>query len=135
MESNSPQKTLPRKSTRRSPLRRPGCVIALILWFTLLLSPCIFIYLAANEEISIQTGDAPEQRLRIWLVQAAGQSGLGISNGTVYQQDDNNLCVQTDVNFLLWRGEGQSSQYCECYTHSQSGWDTTEVNQGTCAQP
>ena len=116
----------------RHPLRRPGCVIALIIWFLVLLSPCFMIVLAVRGEISITTGGAPEQRARVWLIQEAGQSGIGLSNVDVQQTADDAICVQTNVNFLLWRGEAEPTQYCECYTQAESGWQATSVEQGSC---
>ena len=99
----------------RSPIAKLGCGIALIIWFSLLLAPCFMFILATRGEISIATGEAPEQRLRIWLIQEARQSGLGVSNASVKQVDEN-VCVQTSVTFILWRGEASPTEYCECYT-------------------
>jgi hypothetical protein len=119
----------------RHPLRKPGCVIALVLWFVLLLTPCIMIVLAMQGEISIAIGSAPEQRLRVWLIQEAGQSGIGFSNADIRQASENALCVQTNVNFLLWRGRAEPAQYCECYAQAESGWQATRVEQGACSAP
>ncbi len=120
---------------RRSPLRRPGCVLGIIIWFMLLLSPCIVVILASRGEVSISTGSAPEQHLRIWLVQEARQRGLGISTASVFEQDEDAICVQTNVSFLMWQGEGESSAYCECYQQSDSGWQTTSLEQNACQSP
>lgn len=119
---------------RRSPLSRLGCAVALILWFTLLLSPCFMIVLATRGEISVTTGPAPEQRVRIWLIQEADQSGIGISSGTMIQHEDE-ICVQTDVNFVLWQGEAQPVQYCECYIQAKETFQLTDVTQAACQQP
>jgi hypothetical protein len=118
----------------RHPLRNPGCVVALIIWFVVLLSPCFMIVLAVRGEISIPTGGAPEQRLRIWLIQEARQSGIGMSSASV-QQNSENLCVQTTVSFILWRGEAEPTQYCECYAQSETGWQPTLAEPGACPQP
>ncbi|MFN8565855.1 MAG: hypothetical protein U0703_30415, partial [Anaerolineae bacterium] len=53
---------------RRSPLRRAGCIVALVIWFGILLLPCFLVVLAVQQEISIPTGGAPDQRLRLWLI-------------------------------------------------------------------
>lgn len=120
----------------RHPLRRPGCVIALVLWFLILLTPCIMIMLATQGEISIPTGSAPEQRLRVWLVQEAAQSGIGISNVDVQWTTDEALCVQTSVRFLIWRGRAEEpSQYCECYEKAESDWRISRVDEGACPNP
>lgn len=119
----------------RHPLRSPGCVIALIIWFVVLLLPCFLIILAVRGEISITTGSAPEQRLRIWVIQEAGQSGIGISNVDVQPNGADALCVQTNVSFVMWRGEAEAMHYCECYAQSESGWQLTSVEQSTCSPP
>lgn len=118
----------------RHPLRNPGCVIALILWFAALLSPCVLLYLAMRGEISITTGSAPEQRVRIWLVQETQQSGIGLSNAAVLETEEA-LCVQTNVTFVLWRGRAEPTAYCECYTQTPSGWQTLSVQENACFAP
>jgi hypothetical protein len=110
-------------------------MIALVIWFLVLLSPCFLIVLAVRGEISITTGSAPEQRIRVWVIQEAGQSGVGFSNVDIHQTADDALCVQTNVRFLLWRGHAEPTQYCECYEQVESGWRTTSVNQGVCSTP
>ena len=117
-----------------SPLKRPGCVLGLILWFVVLLTPCFLIMLAVRGEISVTTGPAPEQRLRIWLIQEADQSGIGLSNASI-QGGGESLCVQTNVHFVLWRGEAQPTQYCECYTLAGSDYEIAKITQEACSQP
>jgi hypothetical protein len=122
---------------RRGPLARVGCAVALILWFTLLLSPCFAIVLVSRGEISIPTGNAPEQRIRVWLIMEAAQRGLGISNASIQSVGVNQLCVQTNISFLLWQGRGEPSSYCECYERNSEseGWNSTAVNTGACVAP
>ncbi|MBZ0303284.1 MAG: hypothetical protein K8J31_26310 [Anaerolineae bacterium] len=119
---------------RRHPLRRPGCILGLILWFLILLTPCFMIVLAVQGEIAVTTGSAPDQRLRVWLIQEAAQSGIGVSSASVQTQDDL-LCVQTDVRFVLWRGSAEPTQYCECYTGTDANWQTVRVEQSACSLP
>lgn len=119
----------------RNPLRRPGCVIGIILWFLLLLSPCLCIMLASRGEVTIDTGSAPEQQLRVWMIQEARQRGLGISNGRVVLQDDNNVCVRTDVSFLLWEGEAESISFCECYSQTDGAWQRSNASENVCDSP
>ncbi len=118
----------------RYPLRRPGCLIALVVWFVVLLSPCILLFLAIRGEISISTGSAPDQRVRIWLIQEPRQSGIGLSNTQVRQNADG-LCVQTNVSFVLWQGEAEPTAYCECYTQAETGWQIVSAEEGACQIP
>ncbi len=120
---------------RRSPLRRAGCIIALVIWFAILLLPCFFIVLAVQQEIVIPTGGAPGQQSRVWLISEADARGIGISTASALQPDETSLCVQTDVLFLLWAGSQEPSSYCECYARETSGdaWAFTEAVAGVCA--
>jgi len=121
---------------RRSPLRRAGCIVALILWFAILLTPCFFIVLAAQQEISISTGSAPGQQIRVWLVSEADQRGLALSTGSMRQIGENTICVQTEVRFLLWAGSAEPINYCECYERASSAdsWSATTTTTGICSE-
>jgi hypothetical protein len=119
----------------RSRVRRLGCYGALALWFLLLLTPCLCIVLATQEQITVDLGSAPEQTLRIWLVNEAAKRGIGISRPSVYGDTHGNaICVQTDVNFLLWTGQEAPSSYCSCYTRpdSQRAWAESQTLSGQC---
>ena len=118
---------------RRHPLKRPGCIIGLIIWFLILLTPCFMIALAAQGEIAIQTGGAPEQRIRLWLIQEADQSGIGISTPMTVTRDQG-ICVETNVSFVLWRGQADATRYCECYVQVNDNWQTTSTAQGSCSE-
>ena len=118
---------------RRSPLARLGCGVALVIWGLLLLTPCFFITLAVRGEISLDTGPAPEQRLRIWLIMEADERGLGISTTSSVPQADL-TCIQTDVRFVLWEGEAEPVSYCHCYEHPPDSdtWNLQAVTSNTC---
>jgi predicted membrane protein len=119
------------KVVKKGPLRRLGCIIGLIIWLFLVFSPCLMIVLAVRGEIALTTGSAPEQKLRIWLIQEAAQSGVGFSNVDVLTDGDQ-LCVQTNVRFMLWRGQAEPAQYCECYTRTETDWQLLDVSQDAC---
>ncbi len=127
---------VPPQPARRSPLRRTGCVIALIVWFAILLLPCFFIVLAVQQEISITTGSAPGQLTRLWLISEADQRGLALSTGAAHSSGENAVCVQTDVRFLLWAGESEPVTYCECYERSSASdaWAFTTSTTSACAE-
>lgn len=115
-------------------LRRVGCAGALVIWFIVMLFPCFMITLAFQKEISIATGDLPEQRLRLWLVMEPRQEGLGFSSTSVSTHDDQS-CMQTNVRFWLWEGNADSSQYCECYLRDSENerWLLQNMNEGVCS--
>ena len=120
---------------KRGPLARLGCALGLIIWAILILSPCILIALAVQGEISISTGEAPDQRLRVWVIMEAAQRGVGISNASVRPSADGQTCVQTDTSFLLWQGRGEPVSYCECYQHEDGSkeWIPVGTTPGECA--
>lgn len=125
---------------QRSILRRTGCALGVLVWAVLMLIPLLLFALAVRGEISVTTGSAPEQRLRVWLIMDAAQRGVGISTAAVYEMGSG-VCVQTDVRFLLWQGQPEAQQpYCECYERGAEGeWRAVSIASGVCpvagAQP
>lgn len=120
---------------RRSPLRRLGCTIAVIIWFIVLLTPCLCIVLASQGEIAVRLGDVPGQSFRLWLLNESRQRGIGISRPTVYaSEEQNQVCLQTDVSFILWIGSAEAITYCECYTQldDNAAWELLSNLQTAC---
>jgi hypothetical protein len=113
-------------------LSRVGCVVV---WLTAMMIPFVLIILAARGEIIIPTGDAPDQRIRLWLIMEPYERGVGISRAAVIEVDDLS-CVQTDVSFLLWEGQAEEGlSYCECYSRSDDEWNLQTVAAGSCPVP
>jgi hypothetical protein len=130
---SSVREAIPRK--RRSPLRRLGCGVALIIWFVLMLTPCLLIVLATQGQITILLSGGPEREFRIWMVMESDRRGFGIANPSLHEDPKNDaVCVQTDVRFALWMGEGKPASYCECFQHSSSdgNWHSINTRQGNC---
>ena len=120
---------------RRSPLRRLGCTIAVIIWFIVLLTPCLCIVLASQGEIAVRLGDVPGQSFRLWLLNESRQRGIGISRPSVYASaEQSQVCIQTDVSFILWMGSAEATIYCECYTQfdNNAGWELVSNQQAAC---
>jgi hypothetical protein len=122
---------------RRSRARRVGCAFVLVIWFALVLSPCLCIILATQGEILVHLGDVPGNEIRIWLVDEAHERGIGIASPTVSTtaQDANAVCVQTNVTFILWEGEGSPTHYCECYTREQQSGDWSPLTSASSEWP
>jgi hypothetical protein len=114
-------------------LRRFGCLILLVLWFSFVLSPCVLITLAQQGEITFSQGELPGQQFRAWLIMEIDQRGMGISS-TSQHEISGEQCVQTNVNFVLWEGEAEPTSYCECFTRDDtaSTWNLTSSQQGVC---
>jgi hypothetical protein len=125
----------PAQPARRSPLRRAGCILGLVLWFLLLLTPCGLFYLATQGEIILTLNETPPQLVRVWLVMEAKERGIGLSRPTVIiGEAANEVCVQTDVSFWLWQGQGdrQNSTYCDCYVQDGEVWTLARTGEGVC---
>jgi hypothetical protein len=130
-----PQEAVLKVPQRRSWRRRLGCGAVLVLWFTVLLTPCLCIVLASQEEILIHLSDIPANTLRIWLVNEAHERGIGIAIPSLGATNSANLiCVHTNVNFVFWEGEGKPTNYCECYSQPQQGgqWELSSSSDGEC---
>lgn len=122
IETPLPDELPPTPPRRFRGLRRLGCILLLVIWFMVLLLPCFMIVLATQQQITISQGSLPDQEIRIWLVMEQNQRGLGISSTSTHPAKGDNLptdslCLQTNVNYLLWQGKGEASTYCECYAH------------------
>lgn len=126
-------------------LRRIGCGLLLVLWFTFLLTPCLFIVLATQREIVLTHSDVPGDDFRIWLIQEAGQRGVAISNSrrvSVQNSPDSAnpgaspnteaACTLIDVRFLLWQGKGEPNHYCSCYTRQTGNWSSIAEGDDAC---
>lgn len=133
MTDNVTVNTLP---PRRSPLRRIGCGLLLVIWFSILLLPCFLIVLAVQQEIVVSQGGAPGQQLRLWLISEADERGLGISTASVRQTSPNALCVQTNVRFLMWSGHDDPLAYCDCYERADEDapWSSVSSASGECSE-
>ncbi len=118
---------------RRFPsFRRIGCGILLVAWFLFLLTPCLLIVLATQQEIVLTHSDVPNDNLRIWLVQEAGQRGIGFSNSRRVDAPSNAVCTLTDVRFVLWEGKGEPNHYCSCYTRQNNEWTSIAEGADAC---
>jgi hypothetical protein len=124
----APQKTPPSRTITR--------IVLVIVWFIILLIPAFFILMFINGEFSIALGDAPEQKLRVWLVSEIRERGFGIATGSVASRDEMNVCVQTDVRYVLWQGSQESTVYCECFARGDGSaeWEYILGSEGTCAE-
>jgi hypothetical protein len=127
---------------KRSFLSRLGCGFLLVIWFVVLMTPCALLYIASNGEIRIGHTDIPDAhehpRLSIEVVTEVDSRGFRIVNSSVVDNmpDDNALCVQTNVRFLLWRTseDSQDTSYCDCYERdtADSAWTFDQTKPDIC---
>lgn len=124
------------RKRRWSPLQRVGCVLGLLLWLLVMTVPFLLFVLAIQGQITIaHPGDVPDGHehplLQVKLIMEPDYRGLNITNSSV-QRDGENLCVQTDVRFILWQGEGEPASFCDCYTQVNDEWSLETTTIGTC---
>lgn len=139
---SEPHGEMPPPAPRHRSARRLGCVLALLIWFVLLLTPCSLFYLAANGEIRLEHRDIPQPHahplLLVSLVSESEDRGLRIENSWIAdsQTDEGMLCVETAVRFLLWQysGGNQNVSFCDCYRRqdADASWEFVRNTGGVC---
>jgi len=128
---------------RRIRPRKLGCGLALLLWFTLLLTPCALFFLAANGEIRLNHRDLPAPHahplLLVSLISEAADRGLRLESSWIAKRanDDQTICVETAVRFLLWEysGGNQNVNYCDCYERPApaANWELSRTFGAACS--
>jgi hypothetical protein len=82
------------------------------IWLFFACFPPLALILAANDEIMIGT----EQRshIRLFMVRSDGHRGVGIEWSR--RMSAHSDCYLSNVNFLLWEGDGtgQNVEFCRC---------------------
>lgn len=124
-------------------LGRLGCGLLVTLWFMLLLLPCAMIWLALGNNITISHANSPEPEqhplFEIQLIMEQDNRGLKFTNSTVQEDDDQNLCVDINVNYLLWESDSSAvpSAFCQCYQREADSeqWQFTQQFENVCANP
>lgn len=117
--------------------RRLGRWVLVVVWFMILLVPGFFILMVINGEVSIALGDAPEQKVRVWLLSEIRERGFAISTGSVASRTESEVCVQTRLRYLLWQGTPEPADFCECFVRADPNaeWSFTTSWQGECTDP
>lgn len=126
----------PPAKTGDKPLTRRGCLLGLLGWLLIITVPFCLILFAIRGDLTWQRGDLTQDRL--WLITQSAETGQD-SAGVAYSATrlaanpaapQGALCARTTVYFLLWRGQSETVQYCECYQPrpgSQTGFDSLGV--------
>ncbi len=116
----------PRLSLPWRRFRRIGCGVLLVIWFAILLLPCALFILATQGSIVLHHAFVPEPEahplLQIDLLTEADYRGLRIVTTRIYD-DGAQLCVQSNVSYVMWLGDGAPSIYCDCYIRESSEAD------------
>lgn len=113
-------------------LRRLGCGILLTLWFMLMLWPCVMIQVLVEGEFVVNLSDRPGHEARIFTTQNEDQRGFGFSFASINSENDERLCIQTNVRYLMWQGENEPVDYCRCYDRVEDRWQTAPAVDSKC---
>ncbi len=101
-----------------------GCLITVLLGLLgAILLAQLFQFIIQGEKIF---GDGDLEQTRIWIVRQTDAGGLGFSRSRVISTEagGEQVCVQTNIDFLLWNSYGSepSVSYCECLQRNGSEW-------------
>lgn len=101
-----------------------GCLITVLLGLLgAILLAQLFQFIIQGEKIF---GDGDLEGTRVWIVRQTNAGGFGISRSRVISTETGGerVCVQTDIDFLLWNSDGSeaSVSYCECLQRNGSEW-------------
>jgi hypothetical protein len=124
---------------KRSPLQKLGCLVGLLCFLIIGLIPITFLVLANEGNITISYGDnVPDShehpRFQLSLVSEIDFRGFQITQSSIHRIDETHMCLQTNVRYLLWEGDGEAAEYCDCYSRSDedADWGYVETTFSTC---
>ena len=127
---------VPRK---RSLIRRLGCGVVLVIWFAFLLLPLLLFVLAIQGDITILHGsDIPDRqshpRFQVFVQMEPEVQGLQFTTSSIKDIDSQKMCIEVNVRYFLWEGQGDPATYCDCYfraTH-EDDWTYEETLLNAC---
>jgi hypothetical protein len=118
---------------------RAGCVLVLLIWLAVMMLPLGLIVLAVEGNITIaHGGDIPNPhehpRMRLNLIMEIDFRGISVTRSALIHNGENDLCVQTAVNFVLWEGDGEPATFCDCYVRPEpdANWERVSTTTAAC---
>ena len=129
-----------REVPRKRPLiQRLGCGIALVIWFAFLLLPLLLFVLAIQGDITILHGDdIPDRqthpRFQIYVQMEPEVQGFQFTTSSIKEIDSQNTCIEVNVRYFLWEGQGDPATYCDCYSRetTEDDWSYEETVLNAC---
>jgi hypothetical protein len=123
MEGNPPPEPAPSRRERLPFSPGVGCVLSILAG--LLCAGAFFFLLWFNQQGQIVYAPEPYRATRVWILRGLEGRGLGVSTTRpLPEATSNRVCARTSVDFYFL-GEGMpeaNTDYCECFTRSESGW-------------
>ena len=113
-------------------LRRVGCFLIFAVWLVCMTIPCFFVTLMVEGEVVHQWSDRPGDQTRLFRLEDTDTQGFGLSWGSLKDEADASYCVSTTTHYLVWEGEAEGLDYCECYEKTDGTWQVTGAYQADC---
>ncbi len=88
-------------------LKRILVAVLLVIWFAIMLFPCMAFNLAMQTEMRMGSN------IRIFLVTEEIGEGIGVEWKRPFTTSDLS-CTETSVNYLMWTGNPDNVTYCQC---------------------
>jgi hypothetical protein len=115
-------------------MTRRGCLTGIAVWLLIITIPFCLVLFAIRGDVSWRRGDLVQDRL--WLINEEDLPGQESAAGVAYSATRltasaaapaGAVCARTTVYFLLWRGQSETLNYCECFqprSAPQTGYDS-----------
>lgn len=113
-------------------VRRLGCGALLMVWFVLMLWPCVLLTVIMEGEFVVTISDRPNHDARIFNVQSDDTRGFGFSYAEVQEESSERLCIKTYVRYIMWEGSNEPVDYCRCYERVDEQWLTSPAVNDQC---
>ena len=94
-------------------LKKVGCAILLVGWFSFLLLPCALFALARDGQIVFSRSNLPgDDLIRIQLLSDTNYTGISMSTSRISRSEDGSTCLcvaNGAISFLAWRSGEHSA--------------------------
>jgi hypothetical protein len=100
-----------------------GCLLSILIG--MVCAGAFFFVLWFNQEGQIVYAPEPYRATRVWILRGVEGRGLGVSTTRPLPgSTGDEICARTTVGFYFLAGgmPEANTDYCECYTHNDSGW-------------
>jgi hypothetical protein len=114
-----------------------GCLIAFLIWLGAMAFPCAFVTLLVEKELVFSLSALPEHQVRLFLLDSPEERGLGLARPEIVSggEAEGAYCIRIRVRYLMWVGEAQAVDYCDCYEKINGEWSPTLIGGDKNCQP
>ena len=123
MEGTPPTDQAPRREERLPFSPGVGCVVSVL--GGLICAGAFFFLLWFNQQGQIVYAPEPYRATRVWILRGVEGRGLAVSTTRpLTGATSDRVCARTSVDFYFLGGgiPEANTDYCECFTRTDSGW-------------